>query len=87
LPSGKNEKIISIIHQLAGTEYISGPVAKSYIDEDIFVINDIKIDWIDYSQYPKYQQPWGNFAHDVSIFDLLFCVGKKMAPEYIWNAK
>ena len=85
LPPGKNEKIISIVHQLAGTEYFSGPAAKSYIDVDIFTINDIKVNWMDYSQYPVYQQPWENFAHDVSIFDLLFCAGKDKAAEFIWS--
>ncbi|MDO9578407.1 MAG: WbqC family protein [Candidatus Cloacimonadales bacterium] len=85
LPPGKNEKIISIIHQLAGTEYLSGPAAKSYIDEDLFAINDIKVSYMDYSKYPVYKQSWGDFAHDVSIFDLLFCVGKKNAADFIWK--
>jgi hypothetical protein len=85
LPSGKSEKIISIIHQLEGTKYFSGPSAKSYIDEDLFAINDIKISYMDYSKYPAYTQPWGDFIHGVSILDLLFCVGKEKAAKYIWE--
>ncbi|HPR18432.1 MAG TPA: WbqC family protein [Candidatus Cloacimonadota bacterium] len=82
LPCDKNEKIISVIHQLAGTHYISGPSAKSYIDEDIFAINDIRLEWMDYTQYPVYEQPWQPFVHEVSILDLLFCLGKEKAIRY-----
>ena len=85
LPSGKSEKIISIVHQLEGTEYFSGPAAKSYVNEELFAINDIKISYMDYSKYPSYTQPWGDFVHDVSILDLLFCVGKEKAVRYIWE--
>ncbi len=87
LPGGKNEKIISIVHQLGGTEYISGPAAKAYIDEELFAINEIKLIYMDYSQYPLYPQPWGEFDHSVSIFDLLFCVGRETAADFIWNFK
>jgi len=83
--NGKNEKIISIIQQLNGTEYISGPAARSYIDEDLFTNSNIKINWINYSKYPEYKQPWGEFAHDVSILDLLFCLGKEKASDFIWR--
>lgn len=82
---GKNEKIISIVHQLAGTEYLSGPSAKSYIDHDLFAINDIKVSFMDYSQYTVYKQPWGDFVHDVSILDLLFYGGKEKAANLIWK--
>jgi WbqC-like protein len=87
LPPGKNEKIISIIHQLDGTDYLSGPAAKTYLDKDLFAINDIKVSWMNYSNYPVYEQPWGEFSHNISILDLLFCVGSVHSADLIWGKK
>lgn len=84
LPFGKNEKIISITKQLGGTHYISGPSAKNYIDEKLFEVNGIELEFMSYENYPEYQQPWGNFQHNVTIFDLLFCAGCR-TTKYIWN--
>ena len=84
LPHGKNEKIISIIHQLEGTHYINGPSAADYIDHDLFKLNDINLEFMDYSNYPQYTQPWNGFIHDVTILDLLFCTGNDVA-KYIWS--
>ncbi|MBC8414851.1 MAG: WbqC family protein [Candidatus Cloacimonetes bacterium] len=84
LLEGKNEKIISIIQQLSGDHYITGPAARSYIDENIFSLNDIKVEFIDYSYYPVYNQPWGKFTHNVSILDLFFCEGPD-SPKFIWK--
>jgi len=84
LMEGKNEKIISIIQQLNGDSYLTGPAAKSYIDPEMFKRNNIKLEYIDYSNYPVYRQPWGKFAHKVTIFDLLFCEGSD-SPQFIWK--
>ena len=84
LLEGKNEKIISIIQQLSGDHYITGPAARSYIDENIFSLNDIKVEFMDYSYYPVYNQPWGKFTHNVSILDLFFCEGPD-SPKFIWK--
>ncbi len=84
LMEGKNEKIISIIQQLNGDHYITGPAARSYIDPEIFKRNNIKLEYMDYSNYPVYNQPWREFAHNVSVLDLLFCEGPN-SSEFIWN--
>ncbi len=86
LLEGKNSKIISIIQQLNGDHYITGPAARSYIDENIFSLNDIKVEFMDYSYYPVYNQPWGKFTHNVSILDLFFCEGPD-SPKFIWNVR
>ena len=86
LIEGKNEKIISIIQQLNGDSYLTGPAAKSYIDPEMFQRNNIKLEYMDYSNYPVYSQPWGGFAHNVTIFDLLFCEGPD-SPQFIWNVR
>jgi hypothetical protein len=86
LVAGKNEKIISIVKQLNGTHYVTGPAAKSYIQPQLFEENGIEIEFMDYSHYPIYDQPWGKFSHNVSILDLLFCTGSQ-SYKYIWGEK
>jgi WbqC-like protein family len=73
---GKSERLANLCQQAGGTEYISGPAAKNYIDEDVFSNHKIKLTWFDYNDYPEYPQLWGEFTHAVSILDLLFNCGK-----------
>ncbi len=76
LVDGKTERLADVCAQAGGTEYISGPAAKDYIDERVFAEQGIKLTWFDYSGYPEYPQLWGEFTHGVSILDLLFNCGK-----------
>ncbi|WP_366912604.1 WbqC family protein [uncultured Desulfovibrio sp.] len=76
LVDGKTERLANLCRQAGGTEYISGPAAKDYIDERIFADYGIKLTWFDYEGYPAYPQLWGEFTHFVSILDLLFNCGK-----------
>ena len=75
LVDGKTERLADICRQAGGTEYISGPAARDYVDESIFSDMDIKLTWFNYSGYPEYDQLWGEFVHRVSILDLLFNCG------------
>lgn len=72
---GKTERLVRLVQQAGGTEYISGPAAKSYLDEDQFRGAKIKVTWMDYSGYPEYFQLFPPFEHGVSILDLLFNEG------------
>lgn len=76
LLDGKTERLADLCSQAGGIEYISGPAAKDYIEEDVFTKKGIKLTWFDYSGYPKYPQLWGEFTHEVTILDLLFNCGK-----------
>jgi hypothetical protein len=82
LINGKSERLAGLCLQAGGTEYISGPAAKEYVDEKVFAEMGIKLTWFDYTGYPEYPQLWGEFAHGVSIIDLLFNCGKD-APRYL----
>lgn len=73
---GKTERLADLCAQSGGCEYISGPAAKDYIQEQIFSNMGIKLTWFDYSGYKEYPQLWGEFAHGVTILDLLFNCGK-----------
>jgi hypothetical protein len=75
LQGDKIERLIDLCKQANATEYLSGPSAKEYIDEKPFVENHIKLEWMDYSNYPTYSQLWPPFEHGVSIIDLLFIEG------------
>lgn len=79
---GKTERLVSLCEQTGGVEYISGPAAKDYIDEQIFAHRGITLTWYDYDGYPEYNQLWNEFIHSVTILDLLFNCGKD-APRYM----
>jgi len=79
---GKAERLADLCPQAGGSEYVSGPAAKNYIDENIFKIRDIKLTWFDYTGYPEYPQLWAEFTHEVTILDLLFNCGED-APNYM----
>ena len=73
--NGKTERLISLCKQAGATEYISGPAARDYMDEDLFQQENIKLSYIEYCNYPEYRQIHPNFEHSVSIIDLLFNEG------------
>lgn len=77
LLDGKTERLADLCVQAGGTEYISGPAAKGYVEEQVFDALGIKLTWFDYVGYPEYPQMWGEFAHGVTILDLLFNTGKE----------
>lgn len=82
LVDGKTERLADLCQQAGATEYISGPAARTYIDETVFARSGIKLTWFDYSGYPEYPQLWGPFEHGVTILDLLFNCGHD-APRYM----
>lgn len=82
LVDGKTERLADLCAQAGAGEYISGPAAKGYIDEQAFSDIGVKLTWFDYAGYPEYPQLWGDFTHGVTILDLLFNCGKD-APRYM----
>ena len=72
----KNGVILDLCSYFRADVYITGPAAKSYIDERLFQGAGVVIQWIEYSGYPECQQRHGlPFVHQVSILDLLFNQG------------
>jgi hypothetical protein len=72
---GKTERLVDLCKQTRATEYISGPSAKGYIDEELFKSERIAIRYMDYSGYSEYNQLYPPFDHFVSIIDLIFNEG------------
>lgn len=75
LVEGKTERLIDLCKQAGATEYISGPTAKGYIDEELFGQEGISLKYIDYSGYPEYNQLFPPFEHRLSIIDLILNTG------------
>lgn len=71
----KTERLVDICRQEKATEYVSGPSAKDYLQEERFEQAGIKVSWMDYSGYPEYKQLYPPFEHQVSIIDLIFNEG------------
>jgi len=79
LSGGKTERLVSLCKQAEATEYLSGPAAKDYIDEELFRNEGMVIRYMDYSGYPEYNQLFPPFEHHVSIIDLIFNEGPDAA--------
>jgi hypothetical protein len=75
LIEGKTERLVDLVLKAGGTEYLSGPAAKDYIKDHLFKDADIKLSWMDYSNYPVYEQLHGAFEHGVSIVDVILNMG------------
>ncbi len=75
LAEGKTKRLAELCSQAGGAEYISGPAAKDYVEEQVFSDLNIKLTWFDYAGYSEYPQQWGDFVHGVTILDLLFNCG------------
>ena len=80
----KLNKIIGLLEAVHGDYYLSGPLARSYIDDAEFGRRNIELRFKDYSDYPEYKQLFPPFSHYVSILDLLFNVGDSI-QYYIWE--
>jgi hypothetical protein len=77
-PEGtKNEKIITICKKAKADVYLSGPSAKSYLDEKVIFESGINVEWVKYDEYPEYRQLYPPFEHKVSVIDLIFNHGEK----------
>ena len=76
LIEGKTERLVDLCKQAGATEYISGPAAKTYMNDELFRSEGIKLRYMDYSKYPEYNQLFPLFEHGVSLIDLIFNEGE-----------
>ena len=86
LEDGKSERLAGLCEQAGGTDYVSGPAARDYLDESVFAARGLRVHWFDYSGYPEYPQLWGPFTHGVTVLDLLFNCGAE-APRYMKHVR
>lgn len=84
LAGAGSDRLLDLLTQLDATEYVSGPAARNYLDEDLYASRGIRVHWKDYSTYPPYPQLHGAFDGFVSIVDLLMSCGGE-SPYYVWG--
>jgi hypothetical protein len=69
-------RLVDICKVLNGTDYYSGPSAKSYINTDLFQKGKVNLHFFEYDNYGVYSQMHGEFVHGVSILDTILNIGK-----------
>lgn len=79
LVDGATQRLVAICKQAGATEYLSGPSARNYLDEQLFHDAGIRVRYMDYSGYPEYRQLHPPFEHAVSVLDLIFNEGPNAA--------
>jgi len=79
----KNSRLIEYAEKIHCTQYISGPSAKNYIDEERFKESGLHLRWYEYNESLKYSQSNGDFLPKLSIVDLLMNVGPEEAIQFI----
>ena len=72
----RQQRLIELCRAVGGTEYLSGPAARAYLDPAVFERAGIALKYMDYSGYPTYPQQHGEFVHGVTVLDLLFNTGE-----------
>lgn len=68
------QRIIDICKKLKADTYLSGIGGKEYLDEQLFGLNNIKLNYQNF-KHPQYQQCYKPFIPYMSIIDLLFNCG------------
>ena len=64
-------------------QYISGAMAKNYIDENRFKEHGLHLRWYEYNESLEYSQLNGDFLPKLSIVDLLMNLGPEEAIQFI----
>lgn len=80
----KTARLLEVCQQLGATHYLSGPAARSYLEEAAFTEAGIAVEWMSYAGYPAYPQRFGPFEPGVSIVDLLLNVPQ--VGRELWRA-
>lgn len=79
---GKTARLVDLCRAAGAERYLSGPLARSYLDEAQFEAAGIEVCYFDFSGYAEYEQLYPPFCHHVSIVDLIFNTGSQ-APSYL----
>lgn len=77
------DRLMAVLERVGATHYVSGPSARSYMDESRLEQAGIALEYMTYD-YPDYPQLHGPFEPQVSVIDLLAMEGQA-APDLIWG--
>lgn len=87
LRTAKGDRVIELLKKLGATTYLSGPAAKSYLEEPAFAAEGITLEWMNYSGYSEHPQLHPPFDHAVSIIDLFFNTGPDAVSFMLYRQK
>jgi hypothetical protein len=74
-PSGKkDELVLNLCRELGATVYLSGPLGRNYLREELFRDHAIAVKYDDY-HHPAYSQVYSGFEPYMAAIDLLFNAG------------
>jgi len=72
----KSERLIHLIQQEGGTDYLTGTGSKNYLDVGLFSRAGIRVIWQDFP-HPIYPQLYGGFVPNLSVIDFMMNCGKQ----------
>jgi hypothetical protein len=70
----KDELVLNLCRELGATIYLSGPMGRKYLREELFGEHNIAVRYDDY-QHPVYSQAYSGFEPFMAAIDLLFNAG------------
>jgi hypothetical protein len=70
----KDELVLNLCRELGATDYLSGPLGRNYLREELFREHKIAVRYDDY-QHPEYPQVYPGFEPYMAALDLLFNAG------------
>jgi hypothetical protein len=79
----RTERLLALLGAVGADHYISGPSARTYIDEERVAAAGVALEYMTYD-YPEYEQLHPPYDPFVSVLDLLFMKGPE-AGEWIWG--
>jgi hypothetical protein len=74
IPRGRNERLLAMCERFDADTYLSGNLAKTYLDVEAFRQQGVRVEWQDYV-HPVYDQLHGRFEPHLSALDLIFNAG------------
>ena len=72
----RSERLVSICQHFGASTYLSGAVARDYLDVPLFERSGIRVEWQDFV-HPMYPQQHGEFTPYMSALDLLLNCGPR----------
>jgi hypothetical protein len=78
----KSSRLLDLCLRAGATEYVSGPAARAYLDQELFAEAGMSVRWFEYPEAPEYTQLYPPFEPRVSVLDLLFHTGAR-ATRYL----
>ncbi|CAN5153267.1 WbqC family protein [soil metagenome] len=73
------ERLVRLCTAAGAGRYLSGPAARSYLDQGAFSRAGVSVAWADYSGMCPHRQLWGAFEPQVSVIDALLNLGPEGA--------